>query len=88
MDTSSKKLVWAFAVLGCLSVVLAFYKSVIVENFVVVYCDEEDCYEEMTEEMLGEEGEDVMSQEDSLPIEDGEAGAEDVSSDILNTEEI
>jgi hypothetical protein len=88
MDTSSKQLVWAFAVLGCLSVALTFYKSVIVEDFTIVYCDEEDCYKEMTEEMLGEETEDVAPEEGSPTTESETASTEDSPLNVPNTEDI
>lgn len=56
MDTASKRIVWAFAVLGIISVALTFYKSVVIEDFTVAYCDEEgNCYKTMPEEWLEEE---------------------------------
>jgi hypothetical protein len=83
MDTASRKLVWAFVALGFLSVLLTFYKSVILEEFTIVYCDGEgNCYRTMPDEWV----EDEMELNNSVETETTPSEEAGVTTDLTEDE--
>jgi hypothetical protein len=90
MEKLSKVLTLAFVLVMIASVGFTFYKTVILEDFAVVYCDywEEDgvemeeCYDEIPPEWLEEEEEyDEEGLEEEMSVDDGAMVVEEVSID-------
>ncbi len=63
MDKKSKILIWIFVVLTLLSVGYTFYKTVILQDFVVIDSSEEETEEaEMTDDAVEEETGDLENE--------------------------